>query len=114
LSRLEELVGLLVRRGVKAPEAFEKVRLAAETIGCRAYLFGSRAEGRAVPASDIDILVVCRSLPPTMLERGRVKAELLERASIPYYEDVHIELITERDMWYYRPPAAKREGVLAE
>jgi len=55
-----------------------------------------------VPASDIDILVVYRSLPASMIERGRVKVELLEKAGIPYYEDVHIELITERDMWYYK------------
>jgi len=40
LSRLEELVGLLVRRGVKTLEVFEKVRLAAEAMGCRASAFG--------------------------------------------------------------------------
>jgi len=32
-----------------------------------------------------------------------MRVELLEKAGIPYYEDVHIELITERDMWYYKP-----------
>jgi len=103
LSSLEKLVELLGRREVKTQEVFEKVRLAAEAIGCKAYLFGSRTGGRAVPASDIDILVVCRNLPSSMLERGRIKAELLEKAGIPYYEDVHIELITERDTWYYKP-----------
>jgi len=103
LSSLEKLVELLGKREVETLEVFEKIRLVAEAIGCKAYLFGSRAGGRAVPASDIDILVVCRNLPNSMLERGRMKAELLEKAGIPYYEDVHIELITERDMWYYKP-----------
>ena len=70
-------------------------------MGCRAHLIGSHARGRAVQASDIDILVVCRELPASMLERGRMKAEMLEKAGIPVEEDVHIELVGEVDAWFY-------------
>ncbi|MCE4612636.1 MAG: nucleotidyltransferase domain-containing protein [Desulfurococcales archaeon] len=100
MSSLEELVDLLARR-ISAAEALSRVRAVADAMGCRAHLIGSHAGGRAVQASDIDILVVYRELPASMLERGRMKAEILEKAGIPVEEDVHIELVGERDAWFY-------------
>ena len=69
MSNLERVVKLLSRRELSVSEVFERIRNVAEAMGCRAYLIGSWAEGRAVPSSDIDILVVCKDLPESMLER---------------------------------------------
>ncbi|MEM4970934.1 MAG: nucleotidyltransferase domain-containing protein [Sulfolobales archaeon] len=99
---LIKLIGLLGRDRLDPLEVFERVKAVVESMGCRAYIIGSRAEGREVPASDIDILVVCRNLPASMLERGKMKAEILEKAGVEDYEDVHIELITEDLAWFYR------------
>jgi len=103
LLNLEEFVKLLAERinTSKVREIYERVKGVAESIGCEAHLIGSWAEGRATPASDIDILVTCRDLPKSMLERGKLKAEILEKAGIPDYEDVHIELVEEKNKWYY-------------
>jgi len=103
LSKPERVVRLLTRK-VDPLEVFERVRRVVESLGCEAYLIGSWAGGRAIPASDIDILIVCKKLPKSMLERGRIKAWIFEKAGIPDYEDVHIELVEEKDKWYYLAP----------
>jgi len=100
LLRPERVVKLLARK-LDPLEVFERVKNVVESLGCRAYLIGSCAKGRAVPSSDVDILVVCKKLPRSMLERGKIKAWILEKAGIPDYEDVHIELVEEKDKWYY-------------
>ena len=82
-------------------EVFERVKGVAESMGCRAYLIGSWAKGKALPASDVDILVVCRELPRRALERGKMKARILEEAGIPDWWDVHVELVEEGSEWYY-------------
>ncbi len=105
----EEIVRLFAGRGIDPWEAFERVRAAAEELGCRARLIGSWSVGRAVRSSDVDILVVCRELPGSMVERGRIKVEILEKAGIPWFEDVHIELVEEGYEWFYmRAQGSKR------
>ena len=52
----------------------------------RLYLYGSRARGEAVPASDIDIAI----LPAVPLEPGTLARirEALEESTIPYEVEV--------------------------
>ena len=101
MSSPGDLVRLLAGSRVNVFEVFERVRAVVENMGCRAVLIGSWAEGRAVPASDVDILVVCRTLPQSMLERGRIKAKIMDEAGIDMCSDVHIELVTEDYAKYY-------------
>lgn len=98
---LEELVKLLASCRINASEVFEKVRAVVESMGCRAVLIGSRARGGAVPASDVDILVICKTLPRSMLEVGRMKAEIMKRAGIDTCSNVHIEIVAEEYAKYY-------------
>lgn len=58
----------------------------------RVVLFGSFAEGRAVPGSDIDILIVLRSDPRRMMDRIAEYQEIFSGMGIgadvfPYTED---------------------------
>ncbi|MEL9941095.1 MAG: nucleotidyltransferase domain-containing protein [Ignisphaera sp.] len=101
MSNLEKLVRLLTSSNVDVHEAFERIRAVVEYMGCRAVLIGSRAEGRAMPASDIDILVICKTLPQSMLEIGRIKAEIMDRANIDICSNVHIEIVAEDYAKYY-------------
>ena len=101
MSSLEDLARLLASSRDDVSEVFERVRAVVEDMGCRAVLIGSRAEGRAVPVSDIDILVICKTLPHSMLEIGKMKAEIMDRANIDVCSDVHIELVTESYAKYY-------------
>ncbi len=103
MLNLEKVIKLLKENKDKAKvlEIFERIRKISESLGCKVYLIGSWAEGKATPSSDIDILVICKKLPRSMLERGKIKAEIMEKASVPQCEDVHIELISEREQWYY-------------
>ncbi len=98
---LERLVELLGRRKLNVSEVFSKIKKVTESMGCKAYLVGSWAEGRATPASDVDILVVCKELSKSMLDRGKIVAEILERAGVPDYEDAHLLLIDEEELPYY-------------
>ena len=101
MSNLEKLARLLASDRVDVSEVFERVRAVVEDMGCRAVLIGSRAGGRAIPASDIDILVICKTLPQSMLEIGRIKAEIMDGANIDICSNVHIEIVTEDYAKYY-------------
>ena len=101
MSSLEKLVRLLASDRVDVYEAFERVRAVVEDMRCRAVLIGSRAGGRATPVSDIDILIICKTLPNSMLEIGKMKAEIMDRANIDICSNVHIEIVTEEYAKYY-------------
>ena len=67
---------LLVREARRRAEIFKNLdrylKLIAETVkrldeGARVYLFGSVAEGRHLPSSDIDVLVVTERPPGEVL-----------------------------------------------
>ena len=63
------------------------------------YVFGSVVEGKATPASDIDILVVA---PETTLEeRAVIRAEVVKKLDNPPVE-LHFATPREYENWYRR------------
>ncbi len=55
----------------------------------RVYLFGSIAEGRDTPSSDIDVMVVSSRIPETAGERARVVARMLEDIGLEAPLEIH-------------------------
>jgi len=49
----------------------------------RVVPFGSVAKGRAVPGSDLDVMVVSERAPSSFRERARIAYELCEEAGVP-------------------------------
>lgn len=80
---------------------FARIARVAEELGCKAFLIGSVARGEALPSSDIDVLIVCRELPKSMIDRGRLKTLIEDKAGLPPINNVHIELVTEELAKYY-------------
>lgn len=62
----------------------------------RVVLFGSLAEGRAVPSSDADVLVLARGRLPRLHERGAPYEPYFARLGIPV------------DLFVYTPEEAER------
>ncbi len=60
-----------------------------------AYAFGSAASGKAVAASDVDLLIVAKSLPGSWRGRSGLKADILERAGVPINSPFQIHLVDE-------------------
>jgi predicted nucleotidyltransferase len=92
----------------------KKILSAAQRIlgPCEAYVFGSYSKGSATGASDVDILIVCGSLPSDCRSRGNIKARLEEDAKLPLYHPFEIHLATEEEA--RRNPiylSAIREGI---
>ena len=65
---------------------------------CRVYVFGSVVRGEETGGSDVDILLVCKTLPDSMKERGELKAKLEEVAGLPLYHPFEIHLATEQEV----------------
>ncbi len=67
----------------------------------RVYLFGSIAEGRDTPSSDIDVMVVSSRIPETAGERARVVARMLEDIGLEAPLEIHT-LRPGEEIWYLR------------
>jgi len=63
------------------------------------YVFGSVVEGKATPASDIDILVVASEI--TLEERAAIRAEVVKKLDNPPVE-LHFVTLQEYENWYKR------------
>ena len=63
------------------------------------YVFGSVVEGKATPASDIDILVVASETTPE--ERAAIRAEVVKKLDNPPVE-LHFATLKEYENWYKR------------
>ena len=61
---------------------------------CEVYVFGSVVEGRATGGSDVDVLIVADRLPRSFRVRGRLKAEIEEKAGLPLYHPFEVHLVT--------------------
>ncbi len=79
------------------------VRNAAEGIfgEVRVYLFGSVAEGKDTPSSDIDVMVVSSRVPKTAGGRAKVVARILEKVGLDAPLEIHL-LRPEEEVWYLR------------
>ncbi len=75
---------------IKIKEAANET-LAANVVGI--YLFGSVVRGEAIASSDIDILIVARNLPKSMIKRSELKEEILEKAGLPTIHPFEIHLV---------------------
>ncbi len=65
------------------------------------YLIGSVAEGRAVGASDVDLLVVSSRVPTRPREIAEVKVIIEEKAGLPPYSplEIHFALPEEKERY---------------
>jgi hypothetical protein len=67
----------------------------------RVFVFGSVVKGQATPASDIDLLIVSKSTPPSMKERAKIKAKILTKIGI--FAPFEIHIVDEKEFrWYER------------
>lgn len=68
---------------------------------CKIYVFGSVVEGKAIPASDIDLLIVSKNTPKTMKERSELATKLLKAVGI--FSPFELHLVNEEEFeWYKR------------
>lgn len=65
------------------------------------YLFGSAVVGRLVAASDVDVLVVAKSLPKSVRAKSQIKAEIEERAGLPQVHPFEIHLVDPEEAEIY-------------
>ena len=79
-------------------------RIASELLGdegVEVYLFGSFAEGRHTPSSDIDILVVSEKAPRTAGGRAEIIGAILRRIGLDSPFEIHLIGPDELN-WYER------------
>lgn len=57
------------------------------------YVFGSMVRSEALASSDIDILIVAKELPNSLIERVRIKTGILEEAGLPLVHPFEIHLV---------------------
>ncbi len=72
----------------------QRIAIAArEVLGeVEVYVIGSIAEGKAIAASDLDILVVSQKIPDNPREQSRLKTLIEEKAGLPFNHPVEIHL----------------------
>lgn len=77
-------------------------RVAEHILGeVRVYLFGSVAEGKDTPSSDIDIMVISSRVPENVKERAGVVARILMEIGLDAPVEIHL-LRPEEEVWYKR------------
>jgi len=67
----------------------------------RVYVFGSAAEGRDTPSSDVDVMVVSSKAPKSAGGRSKVVAEILKEVGVDAPLEIHL-LSPEEEEWYLR------------
>jgi len=104
------LYKILLKQAKVNQKYFENYRKYAEKIkaiaskllkDCKVFVFGSVVEGKALPSSDIDVLIVSKNTPKKMKERAKIVAEIFRKIGI--FSPFEIHLITEEEFeWYKR------------
>lgn len=102
----EDLIDLVREEGKYRSDPMKlarAVKSAAERIlgDIRVYLFGSVAEGKDTPSSDIDIMVVSSRIPKSAGERAKVISRILEEVGLDAPLEVHL-VSPEEEAWYLR------------
>ncbi|MBC7091896.1 MAG: nucleotidyltransferase domain-containing protein [Nitrososphaeria archaeon] len=79
------------------------VKAIKETVpDAKIYVFGSAVKGEAVGGSDIDILIVSKSVPENNIKRAEIKVEIEKLAGLPYYHPFELHLANENEQkWYF-------------
>lgn len=76
-----------------------KVVLSSDLVGV--YVFGSAVTGRLVACSDVDILIVVKNLPSSLLARSEIKEKIELKADLPYFHPFEIHLVSEEEAKIY-------------
>ncbi|MEM5777146.1 MAG: nucleotidyltransferase domain-containing protein [Candidatus Aenigmatarchaeota archaeon] len=63
------------------------------------YLFGSFVEGKYLPTSDIDVLIVSNNMPKKVSERSKIKAKIWKNIGIFNPFELHMVNYDEFE-WY--------------
>ncbi len=76
----------------------------------RIYVFGSVVKGEATAGSDIDVLIVSKSVPKSGLERAALKVKIEESAALPPYHPFELHIVDEEEAeWYFKRVRGLRE-----
>ncbi|MEM4229421.1 MAG: nucleotidyltransferase domain-containing protein [Thermoproteota archaeon] len=65
------------------------------------YIFGSLVRNEALAGSDIDILIMAKELPNSLIERVKIKMDILEEAGLPLVHPFEIHLVNEDEAEIY-------------
>jgi len=66
----------------------------------RVYLFGSFVEGKSLPSSDIDVLIVSKNMPKMISERSKIKAEVWKKIGL--FSPFELHLVNEEEFEWYK------------
>lgn len=83
---------------VKIREAAGEI-LSSDLLGV--YVFGSAATGRLVASSDVDILIVAKNLPKSVIGRSNMKEGIVSKAGLPLIHPFEIHLADEDEAKTY-------------
>lgn len=72
------------------------------------YVIGSIVRGDYVGGSDVDVLIVSRSIPEKPFERARIKVLIEERLNLPYYHPFELHLLRPGEAELYLKKARGR------
>jgi len=65
------------------------------------YLFGSAVTGELVASSDVDLLIVAKKLPKSMIARSELKEKIMEKSGLPLAHPFEIHLVDEDEAKIY-------------
>ena len=82
----------------RAKEAADEV-LTSNLVGF--YVFGSAVKGNLVASSDIDLLIVTKSLPKSIIGRSEIRETIMNRAGLPLVHPFEIHLVDEEEAKVY-------------
>ncbi|MEM2087581.1 MAG: nucleotidyltransferase domain-containing protein [Thermoproteota archaeon] len=83
---------------VKIKEAADEA-LSSDLLGV--YVFGSAVTGRLVAFSDVDMLVVAKNLPESIVRRSEIKDRIIDKAGLPLIHPFEIHLVDEEEAKVY-------------
>jgi uncharacterized protein len=66
----------------------------------KVYLFGSFAEGKYLPSSDIDVLIVSKNMPKKVSERSEIKAKIWKKIGL--FSPFELHLVNEEEFEWYK------------
>jgi len=103
------LIDLLLERKTQNAKYFKKPYYFAKIIKKEAtktltnpkvYLFGSIVEEKAIPSSDIDLLITSKNMPEIQEERAKIKAKLWKKIGL--YSPFEIHMVNESEFQWYK------------
>jgi len=65
------------------------------------YLFGSAVTGELIASSDVDLLIVAKNLPKSIIDRSELKEKIIEKSALPLPHPFEIHLIDEDEAEIY-------------